>query len=177
MSCIPNRTSNRKCQKGSLRQFRKGETVQGSHRKAPCKPHRDGHARHLSGDAIAALALCKATPPLVILPKGASCAANQPMGAVHCIPHCNSPVTRHPNQTAYRDSQCVVGSHIHVQPLFYILQGVVPFLAGTHFYHIFHLVHEDFAIANVSGVESRFGSFDNSTHRYLANDDFHFDLR
>ena len=37
--------------------------------------------------------------------------------------------------------------------LFYILQGVIALLAGADLHHVFHIVDEDLAIADMAGVE------------------------
>ena len=37
--------------------------------------------------------------------------------------------------------------------LFYILQGVIALLAGADLHHVFHIVDEDLAVADMAGVE------------------------
>ena len=36
--------------------------------------------------------------------------------------------------------------------LFYVLQGFIAFLAGTYFYDILDVVHEDLAVTDVTGI-------------------------
>ena len=60
---------------------------------------------------------------------------------------------------------------------FYILQGGIPFFAGTHLDDIFYIVYKDLAIADMAGVQRLFRRLDNRADRHLADDDFHLNLR
>ena len=58
--------------------------------------------------------------------------------------------------------------------LFFVLEGVVTFFAGSHFNDILNIVDEDLAITEVTGVEDTLRSIDNLSYRNLADD--HIDL-
>ena len=60
--------------------------------------------------------------------------------------------------------------------LFYIFQCSQIFFAGTDFYNMPYVIYKDLAIADVTGIETFFGSFDDFFHRDIAADDFYFNF-
>ena len=60
--------------------------------------------------------------------------------------------------------------------LFYIFQCSQIFYACTDFYYMPYVIYKVLAIADVTGIETFLGSFDDFFHRDIAADDFYFYL-
>ena len=60
--------------------------------------------------------------------------------------------------------------------LFFVLEGVVTFFAGSHFDDILNVIDEDLAIAEVAGIQDFLRGFDDVSDRDFADDDVDLDL-
>ena len=61
--------------------------------------------------------------------------------------------------------------------LFDILQGGKAFLAGADLDDVLHIVNEDLAVADMTGIQRLFRRFDDRSHRHLADYDLNLYLR
>ena len=53
----------------------------------------------------------------------------------------------------------------------YILKGIVAFLTGTNLDDVFHIVNEDLAVADMSGVKDFLRRLNDASYRHLADYD------
>ena len=60
--------------------------------------------------------------------------------------------------------------------LFFALEGIVALLAGADLYYIFHIIDEDLAVANMTGIQGLLGRVDHLGYRHLGHDNHYLYL-
>ena len=58
-----------------------------------------------------------------------------------------------------------------------VLEGVIAFLTGTDLDHVLNIIDEDFAVADISGIQRLLNGLDQGLDRNTADNDIDLDFR